>query len=161
MYYNEQALDIDYSPLGDLFVYGRSDGYVVCAKSPFFQENREPGLPDIEGPDKGVPGTEYIYVISAVDPDNDDVRYYIDWGDKTYEVTDYYSSGMDLIVKHTWNVKGSYIITVYAEDLNGLSGPENKLTVNIPRNRISNITFLRLLQRFLEMSPIILRLFAR
>jgi WD40 repeat protein len=157
-YYNEQALDIDYSPLGDLFVYGKSNGYVVCAKSPYLQENRKPGQPEIDGPDKGIPGTEYIYVISAVDPDNDDIKYHIDWGDDTSDITDYYTSGTDLIVKHIWTEKGSYKITVYAEDINGLSGPENTLTVNIPRNKISNFSFLRIFLPFSDFFPIFWRL---
>jgi WD40 repeat protein len=148
--FNEQALDIDYSPVGNLFVYGKSDGHVVCAKSPFLQENRKPGAPDIEGPDKGAPDTEYIYVINAVDPDNDNIRYHIDWGDETSEITEYYSSGSDLIVKHTWSEKGSYAITVHAEDINGLSGPENSLSINIPRNKISNISFFMILRWFSE-----------
>ena len=144
--YNEQALDIDYSPLGDLFVYGKSDGFVVCAKSPFLQENRKPSIPDIDGPNNGLPGTEYIYIINAVDPDNDDIRYHIDWGDGTKEVTEYYSSGSDLILKHTWTEKGLYTITVYAEDINGLSGLENTFTINIPRNKISIISFFSILK---------------
>ncbi len=135
LYYDEMALDLEYSPSGEYFVYGRSDGYVVVANSPVLPENRPPGKPDIDGPDMGVPGTEYIYVLNAVDPDNDDVRYHIDWGDDTSDITDFNPSGIDVIVKHTWSEKGTYIVTVKAEDVNGLFGPEATRPITIPRNK--------------------------
>ena len=105
--YDEQALDIAYSTSGEFFVYGKSSGYVVVANSPILPENRPPGKPDIDGPDMGVPGTEYIYVLNAVDPDNDNIRYHIDWGDGTSDITGLNPSGTDVIVKHTWSEKGT------------------------------------------------------
>ena len=99
--YDEQALDIAYSTSGEYFVYGKSNGYVVVANSPILPENRPPGKTDIDGPDKGIPEIEYIYVIKAVDPDNDDIRYHINWGDEESEITDYYPSGDPPTVSHT------------------------------------------------------------
>ncbi len=158
LYYDEQALDIAYSSSGEYFVYGKSGGYVVVANSPVLPENRPPNKPDIDGPNMGLPETEYIYVLNAIDPDNDDIRYHIDWGDETLDITNYHSSGTDLIVKHTWIGQGTYTIKVYAEDFNGLFGPENSLKMTIPRNKIPNNSFLRLLDRFSYVVPILKQL---
>jgi WD40 repeat protein len=155
LYYDELALDIDYSPSGEYFVYGRSDGYVLVAKSPILPENRPPGKPDINGPDMGVPETEYIYVLNAADPDNDDIRYHINWGDDNTEITDFNPSGTDVIVKHTWSNKGTYKIKIKAEDVNGLFGPEATNQIIIPRNKLLDIQLFRFLQQHQNLLPII------
>ena len=93
-------------------------------------ENQNPGIPDIDGPDMGIPGTEYVYILSSFDPYGDDVRYLIDWGDETIEITDYYPSGMDVIVKHTWEEEGIYTIKVQAEDFNGLYLESSYVTIS-------------------------------
>ena len=146
--YNEQALDIAYSPIGDLFVYGRADGDVVVANSPILPENQAPGLPYIDGPENGIPGTEYIYVVNAIDPNNDDVKYHIDWGDETSDSTDFYPSGTDTIIRHTWVEEGYYTITVTSEDINGLIGPENTLSVTMPKTKIIHPLFQKMFEQF-------------
>jgi WD40 repeat protein len=147
LFYDELALDLEYSPTGDYFVYGQSNGNIVVAKSPILPENKPPERPAIEGPDTGVPGTEYIYVLNAVDPDNDDIRYHIDWGDDNSEITEFNPSGTDLIVKHTWTQKGTYIISVYAEDVNGLIGPTATNPIIIPRTKVLNLPFFQFIQK--------------
>jgi len=153
--YDEQALNIAYSNSGEFFVYGKSSGYVVVANSPILPENRPPGKPDIDGPDMGFPGTEYIYVLNAVDPDNDDIRYHIDWGDDNSEISDFNPSGTDVIVKHTWSSKGTYTIKVKAEDVNGLFGPEATNPITIPRNKVLNLPLFRVIQQHQNLFPII------
>jgi WD40 repeat protein len=156
LYYDELALDIEYSSSGEYFVYGRSDGYVVVANSPVLPENQPPGKPDIDGPNMGIPGTEYIYVLNAVDSDNDDIRYHIDWGDEYTKITDYYPSGADVTIAHTWTSSGNYVITAYAEDVNGLIGPETTITVTMPKDKEIN-SKLEFLQRFFPYTFQILR----
>jgi WD40 repeat protein len=155
--YDEQALNIAYSPLGDLFVYGKSSGYVVVANSPILPENRPPGKPDINGPDMGVPGTEYIYILSAEDPDNDELFYYVDWDDGTYD--DWFgpfASGTDAIASHIWNEKGEYTIKVKAKDTFGHESDWATLPVTMPRNRLlTSPFFMRLLERFPNAFPIL------
>jgi len=114
--------------------------------------NDPPGSPTITGPNTGVPGTEYTFKLNAVDPDNDNVRYHINWGDGDYEITSFSPSGSDLSAKHSWAVKGTYTIKVQAEDTIGLIGPENTKQVTIPRNRAVNYN-IKLLNQLFEQIP--------
>ena len=119
-------------------------------------ENLPPTAPDIDGPANGDPGTEYDYIFNAVDPDGDDVRYYITWGDGLTDWTDFGASGTDVIESHAWDSAGTYTITAYAEDSNGMAGPESTYVVTMPRGIISiNTMFLRLLEKFPNAFPLI------
>ncbi|GAG91213.1 unnamed protein product, partial [marine sediment metagenome] len=108
--------------------------------------NRPPDTPTITGETNGQIGVEYEYTFNAVDPDGDNVKYYIDWDDGDSEETGFNPSGTDVKVKHTWNNEGTYTITAYAEDTNGLIGPEGTLSVSMPRNRATQTPFLQFLQ---------------
>jgi len=94
-----------------------------------------PGAPDIDGPSSGAAGTSYDYDFTAIDPDGDDVKYYIDWGDETNEWTGFEASGTPLTVSHTWAEEGDYTITAYAQDSNGMDGPEGTLPITMPVNQ--------------------------
>ncbi|MCK4365471.1 MAG: PKD domain-containing protein [Thermoplasmatales archaeon] len=107
-----------------------------------------PEKPVIDGPTYGVPGTEYEYILNAVDPDGDDVRYHIDWGDGYSTTTSYYPSGNNVQVSHIWNTRGIYIIKVKAEDTNDAYSNETTLPVNMPRDRaVTSLLFQKLLER--------------
>lgn len=110
-----------------------------------------PFKPEIDGPISGKPGTSYDFTFNAVDPNGDDVRYHIDWGDGGTGITDFNPSGHDMLVSHAWYEERTYIVKVKAEDSNGLIGPESTLTVTMPRNKIIN----RLLLNFLEEHPLL------
>ena len=115
-----------------------------------------PGAPVIGGPTDGDAGTTYDYTFNAVDPDGDDVRYYITWGDALTDWTDFGASGTDVIESHAWDSAGTYTITAYAEDSNGMAGPESTYVVTMPRGIISiNTMFLRLLEKFPNAFPLI------
>jgi len=118
-------------------------------------DNQPPSTPTIKGETSGKPGKEYEFTINATDPDGDDVKYYIDWGDNNTEETGFNASGTEVIVKHTWDEEGAYNITAKAEDIHGAEGPEGILTVNIPRNRA---TVYSLFSWFLERFPLLERL---
>jgi len=117
--------------------------------------NDPPNAPDIDGPNKGKPGISYDFIFNAVDPDGDNVRFIIDWGDTTSNITDFVQSGTSKKVSHTWILEGTYTITAKAEDTNGLIGPEATKTINIPRTKPFNFNFLI---RFFERFPILGRL---
>ena len=123
--------------------------------------NYPPNKPDIDGTNSGEPGIEYEYKLNAVDPDEDDVYYHIDWGDDNYETTDLNPSGTDLWVKHTWDEQGAFIIKVKAEDINGLISPEATLEVTISRYRKINIPFLQFFQQHPNLFQILQRLMLR
>ena len=49
----------------------------------FTKENNPPNKPTITGNSSGKPGTEYEYTFVSTDPEEDEISYYIDWGDNT------------------------------------------------------------------------------
>ena len=114
-----------------------------------------PEAPDIAGPASGNAGTPYDYDFTAIDPDGDNVKYYIDWGDETNEWTEFAASNTPVTVSHTWAEQGDYVITAYAQDSNGMDGPESTLPITMPRNRAYNSLFLQFLQNHPNILPII------
>jgi len=98
---------------------------------------------------------------TATDPNEDKVKYHIDWGDGTNESTSLNPSGETVTVSHTWAEKGDYTITVKAEDEHGLTGPAATLKISMPKNKPFNFNFNlleRLLDRFPDAFPILHRL---
>ena len=98
-----------------------------------------------------------IYILNAGDPDNDELFYYVDWDDGTYD--DWFgpfASGTDTIASHIWNEKGEYTIKVKAKDTFGHESDWATLPVTMPRNRLlTSPFFMRLLERFPNAFPIL------
>jgi hypothetical protein len=73
--------------------------------------------PDISGQTSGYPGVEYEFTFIAEDPEKDNIWYYIDWDDTTFE--DWfgpYDSGQAVVVSHSWNQEGTYEIKAKSKD---------------------------------------------
>ena len=100
--------------------------------------NSAPFAPFIAGPDSGKSGTSINYIFRATDPDGNDVRYHIDWGDSNSEITRFGESGTDIMASHIWEADGTYTITAQAEDAFGQIGPPKTKTVTIPRYKTYN-----------------------
>lgn len=96
--------------------------------------NNPPNAPSISGPVEGNTGEEYNYTFVTIDPDDDDVKYCIDWGDGNTEETGYNASGVEVTVSHTWNEDDTYVISAYAIDIHGAEGPCGYLEVTMPVN---------------------------
>jgi parallel beta-helix repeat protein len=111
--------------------------------------NLPPNKPSINGPISGKPGVEYDYSFVTHDPDDDDVKYVIDWYTTgEFIETAWYESGEKIILPHTWQ-KGTFIISARAIDSYGGESEWGTLTVTIPRYKSTdNILFWRLLERF-------------
>ena len=116
------------------------------------KENTPPNTPTIDGPKSGKPGIECDYILNSIDSDGDVLRFIVDWDDGDNETTTFVFSGNDLTVSHTWNAKGTYIISVKAEDEYGAESNLTTLEVTIPRTRQLNI-FEDLLERLFERFP--------
>ena len=78
---------------------------------------RTPSRPS--GLSLGKIGTSYNFATYASDPDRDQVKYTIDWGDGTTYETGYFASGSRAIGSHTWSSGGSYLVKAMATDSNG------------------------------------------
>jgi hypothetical protein len=124
----------------------------------FYTENQNnpPNKPTITGASYGKTGTSYTYSVLSIDPEDDEVSYFIDWGDDTN--TSWigpFDSGETINKSHTWINEGSYIIKVKAKDIYGEESPEATLIVTMPRNKI---IFKSLFLQFLERFPFLQRL---
>ena len=129
----------------------------------FRGHNQPPNVSNITGPTEGKAGTEYTYKFISIDPDDDDVRYHIDWGDGDNETTALIPSDTDIWATHSWHEQGPYTIKATAEDNCGLVGPEAtfKVTVTMPRNRAITSPFLNFLQNHPNLFPILRLLLQR
>jgi len=103
--------------------------------------NTAPLAPFISGPNNGKPGTSYSYLFRATDPDGNDVRYHIDWGDSKTETTRFGESGTDIMASHIWEADGTYTITAQAEDIFGQFSPPTTKIVSIPRYKTNNYNY--------------------
>ncbi|KYK23486.1 hypothetical protein AYK24_07525 [Thermoplasmatales archaeon SG8-52-4] len=91
------------------------------------RNNTPPDAPTVKGKVMIHQPGPYNYKFKATDPENDYLRYFIDWGDGTYEWTDYNESGKEIIVSHYWNDKGTAMVVARANDTYGALGPEGYL----------------------------------
>jgi hypothetical protein len=119
------------------------------------EPNDPPEAPVIYGPPSGPPGKELFFAFSSFDPDGDQVKYLIDWGDGDSEETSYYEEGKAAEASHTYDQLGDYRIIIQPEDERGRQGPESYFDITISRSKSANQ---RLLQILIERFPIIEKL---
>ncbi len=100
--------------------------------------NNNPNTPVIEGINEGKINEPYEFNISSTDLDNDDIRYYISWGDSS-EWTPYYPSGEKIQLSHIYTEKGTYVIQVFASDCYGGQSETATLEITMPKNRLVNL----------------------
>ena len=124
-------------------------------------KNEAPQNLTLDGQTYGRSGEEYYYYTSALDNNGDPIYYKFDWGDDSY--TDWfgpYISGTEASESHSWSV-GIFDIRVKAKDTRGLeTNWSEPFRITMPRNKIStNYILLQLLERLLDILPIIKYLF--
>ena len=118
--------------------------------------NTPPDAPDITGPANGKVGEECEYIFVTTDIDGDDVSYYVEWGDGLVEEwTEYYESGGEFTVGHTWDEKGTYTIRAKTKDIHDAESDWATLKVSMPKNKAVNPFFLRFLEQHPDMFPIL------
>ena len=98
--------------------------------------NEPPQAPSISGPSSGKPDKEYDFTFTAIDPESEQVYYYVDWGDGTNSGWDGpYSSGGSATLSHTWTEEEKFTITAKAKDAIGNIGPDSIFSFSTPRNK--------------------------
>ena len=100
------------------------------------ENNNPPNKPFLEGPSKGKPGECYDFTFSATDPENNNVFYYIDWGDG--EKKDWfgpYVSGHEETLSHSWESRGMFTVRVKAKDVYGNESEWSSLEVKMPKGK--------------------------
>ena len=113
-------------------------------------EFQSPSIPLINGPTNGKLLIKYTFYFSAIDPDNDYIYYYIDWGDNT---SNYwlgpFESGEEISASHRWFKQGNLKISIKVKNTMGVVGDWGTLTLIIPRDKaINNVYLPRFLERF-------------
>ena len=79
--------------------------------------NQAPEIPEISGPIYGDIEVEYTFSFISYDFDENDIYYYVDWGDGSYD--DWFgpfASGLEVTASHTWTSKDIYSIRAKAKD---------------------------------------------
>lgn len=123
--------------------------------------NVPPNTPIIRGETNGAIHTTYNYTIHTSDVDQNEVKYYIDWGDNTHNITDLYQSEEEIIVSHSWENKGNYSIKVKASDENYAESDWATLKVIMPDLYFAplNRIWIKMQERFPHEFPIMRTLF--
>jgi len=152
---NEQNPGYIYSSPGDYIVTltVTDDSGNVSDNSTFAHiqiSNDPPDIPSIDGETEGTIHVEYEYTFVTSDVDGNDVWYYIDWGDDTFEEwIGPYPSGEEITRSHTWNERDTYTIRCKAKDPYDAEGEWGTLEVTMPVNQPVQYPLLELFrQRF-------------
>jgi rhodanese-related sulfurtransferase len=103
--------------------------------------NAPPNAPVIGGPTSIHVNRKYNFTFNATDPNNDGVKYFIDWGDGFSQWTEYNYSSKDIIVSHTWAKKGTVVIKAKTMDFYGNESDWSTLEVIVPKNKAFNYNF--------------------
>ncbi|MEA3458131.1 MAG: PKD domain-containing protein [Candidatus Thermoplasmatota archaeon] len=101
--------------------------------------NNPPEIPEIRGHSNGKTGTSYTYYFSTSDPEENNVYYYIEWGDGSN--SDWYgpyASGNEKSLSHTWSSDGTYTIRIKAKDTFNEESDWNSLEVTMPKYKFLN-----------------------
>ncbi len=121
--------------------------------------NSPPESPTISGETNGKINEKYWYIISSIDPDNNPVQLYIDWGDGSEGWQAERASGETYYYAHEWNKKGNYTIRAKAKDVLGEESDWATLEVTMPKTKQStNWYFLQFLEKHPHMFPILRQL---
>jgi len=101
---------------------------------------------------QGKIGLQYTYDSVAVDPNNDNLYYWWDWGDGNNSGwLGSYPSGQQVNASNIWNIKGTYSIKVKAKDVLGRESEwSDPLEVTIPRTKaIFNLALSKFFERII------------
>jgi hypothetical protein len=108
-----------------------------------------PAMHDISGASNVQPDHPMDYTFTATDPYNQDVYYYIDWGDgEIIEWVGAYASGSPLTINHTWAEIGGYTIKAKAKDRDGLESEWMTKNIYVTKSRNVYSILMKLLQNY-------------
>ena len=119
--------------------------------------NDPPNNPIISGETTGQFGQPYEYTFSAVDPQDEDVYFRINWGDTDYlDWFGPFESGEEVKINHTYESQGTYNLICWARDIHEERSDPTTLEVTMPVNQQSTHPWLHwFLERFPNAFPIL------
>jgi hypothetical protein len=115
-------------------------------------DNTPPDIPQITGPSEGKPGNSYLYNLLTTDAQDQNIYYYVDWGDNT--TTGWlgpYISGTQIHVTHAWTEKGTYTVKAKAKDTFDAESDWGIVQVVMPTEYKFSLN--SILQHLLELFP--------
>ena len=99
------------------------------------ESNNPPDNPIVSGTNNGKKGVYYEYTISGLDPEDNPVFYFVDWGDGSNSSwRGPFASGETLILRHSWDAMGSYTMKARAMDVFGAESDWTTLPITMPRH---------------------------
>lgn len=113
----------------------------VCT-APILIPNTAPVFPEVTGPTSGVTGANYTFKIRASDPQNNQVRYGIDWSEPSDGVADlwlpangaYVNSGSEVSAVRKWTTAGAHGFKVLAQDAPGVNSSWKTHSIDIAKS---------------------------
>jgi len=122
-----------------------------------------PSPPSIDGPTHGEVGVAYPYTFVAVNPDANDMFYWMEWGDGSTAVEwiGPYPAGQFISINHTFAKKGTYTIKAKVKDVFGVESDWATLKVSMPKTESLplNAFLQQLLRQFPNVFPLLRYLF--
>jgi hypothetical protein len=116
-------------------------------------DNPEPQPPpEIKGPTKGKTSVSFEYNFTAIDPEGDDLYYFIKWGDDTN--TGWigpYSTGEVITLSHNWSNNSKYVLKAKVKDIHENESEWAFLEISMPKTKsfpLFNYFMLRIIQVF-------------
>ena len=145
---------------GTLYIGSASEGRGYIHAFGPVESNSPPETPTISGETNGHVGEEYYYKLRVVDPDNNPISWYIEWGDGTHTGWTFErASGENCYYEHTWSKRGDYTIRAKAKDVLGEESDWVYLEVTMPVNQQTSYPlFYWFLERFPNAFPILRQL---
>lgn len=133
--------------IADGKLYIGSGDYAYC-----FEYNNLPNPPSITGPTSIKPRIAYQWNFTSSDPENDDIYYYVDWGDGTNTGWSLaYNSGETMTQSKSYDAKGTYTIRAKARNSNGAESDWGTLPISVPYSY--NIPFMQFWIQVFERFP--------
>jgi len=132
-------------------IYGSESEWITLIITILTLDNNAPKAPIITGPRRVKPGT-HEWKFKAIDPDGDNISYYIEWGDGYFE--DWFGpfkSGEEVALNHTFYNYDKVTIRVKAKDIYNATGDWGHLEVVVPKSTHQSIItlFCQLIKRLL------------
>ena len=111
--------------------------------------NIPPNKPVINGTVAGKPGITYHYTFTSIDQNDDEVSYFIYWGDgTTTDWTDFRPSGEPgYIDSHSWK-NGKYVIKAKTKDIYDAKSEWTEFPITMPREKTTIRSILNLLEKY-------------
>jgi len=104
--------------------------------------NQSPFKPTFSGPLDGNRNVSYVFSTVTTDPDNDNVRYIIIWGDGSQNTSPLFKSGYSIQTLHQWSSLGFYTVQVYAQDPFNATSEMSEVVVSIDVRYVGSLGYL-------------------